>query len=178
MKPVLFRLMPLCCILGLGFIFWRGLALDPRDLPSMLMDKPLPSFSLPLLNQEKDFLTRDSLQGQVSLLNIFASWCTSCAEEQDFLLQLAKKGVPIYGISYKDVPSNANQWLLAYGNPYTKIALDKEGLTAIDLGVYGTPETFLIDKRGRVRFRYAGVLNEQVWQEVFLPKWQALEKSA
>lgn len=177
MKSIAFRLFPLLILLFLGFVFWRGLGQDPRRLPSMYLNKKLPDFTLPLLDDHFGLLTNKVFKDKYSLLNIFASWCVSCAEEQAFLLKLAKDGIPLYGINYKDSPIEARQWLKSYGNPYMQVGEDREGLAAIDLGVYGTPETFLMNNRGQVLYRYAGVLDNKIWQAEFVPRIKAIEKN-
>lgn len=169
MKITLWRLLPFGLVLGLGLLFWKGLSLNPQDLPSPFIDKPLPRFNLPLLGNDSHQLTTNVFRGKVTLLNVFASWCSACAEEQSFLVSLAEKGVPIYGINYKDNADEAVEWLKVFGNPYQKVGQDKTGHIALDLGVYGTPETFLIDAQGLVKYRYAGVLDETVWKREFLP---------
>lgn len=167
------RLVPLV-IFGLLVIFlWRGLSLDPKNLPSVQLGQPVPAFELPVLNEDKQFHS-DILQGQVSLLNVWASWCEACVEEQHFLMKLAMEGVPIYGINYKDETGSATKWLSEWGNPYRVIGADTNGKVAIDLGVYGAPETFLIDQHGIIRYRHAGILDEQSWAADFKPRIQEL----
>lgn len=148
----------------------RGLHLDPHRLPSTRIGQPLPVFELPSLSHQAHGLKNTDLRGKKSLLNVWASWCHVCEEEQVFLLQLAHAGVPIYGLSYKDDPQQARQWLNTWGNPYVAIGQDQSGQVAIDLGVYGTPETFLIDERGVIQYRHVGALTEAVWQNEFLPR--------
>lgn len=161
----------------LVFFLWRGLALDPHVLPSVQIGKALPAFRLPLLGTNQWF-TPELLQGRVVLLNVWASWCTACIEEHAFLLKLAQTGFPIVGLNYKDDTQNAQNWLHTWGNPYQLIAEDKAGKLAIDLGVYGTPETFLIDKKGFIRYRHVGIVDEDVWQKEFLPCIEKLKGKA
>ena len=173
MKKILFRALPLVVFAILAVFLWKGLYLNPREIPSSYIGKKLPEFSLQTLNQSGVFRNSD-LHGEVSLLNVWASWCMACKDEQAFLLKLADTGIKIYGLNYKDDTNTALEWLATWGNPYTIVAADINGLVAFDLGVYGAPETFLIDKQGIIRYRYAGILNEEVWQEKFLPVYSEL----
>ncbi|WP_133127176.1 DsbE family thiol:disulfide interchange protein [Legionella nagasakiensis] len=171
-------LFPLLVFILLVCFFWRGLSLDPQDLPSAQIGKAVPYFQLPSLDGHHKPFTPESLQGKVVLLNVWASWCSACSEEQVFLLRLAREGVPLYGLNYKDNPKDAAQWLSEWGNPYKKIGSDLDGKVAINLGVYGAPETFLIDSGGVIRYRHAGPLNARVWEQEFLPRINALEAAA
>lgn len=174
MKTVYWRLLPLV-IFGLLVIFlWRGLSLEPQKLPSVQLGKSLPQFQLSTLDGERLF-TPKLLQGQITLLNIWASWCAACVEEQVFLMRLSREGVPIYGLNYKDNTDDAKRWLAEWGNPYQAIGEDHDGKVAIDLGVYGAPETFLIDKQGVIRFRQVGILDEHTWKTEFLPRIKQLQ---
>ncbi len=164
------RCIPLLFFALLAFFLWRGLSLDPHKIPSVQIGRALPAFSIPsLIGTEKTFSSA-TLRGHYYLLNVWASWCSACIEEQVFLLQLAREGIPLYGINYKDNPQKAKQWLEEWGNPFQRIGVDKKGLVAIDLGVYGAPETFLIDKRGVIVYRHVGVLDEASWKNEFLPR--------
>ena len=178
MNTLRWRLIPLFVFVLLVIFFARGLSLDPQQLPSAKLGKPLPVFRLPIVGNEKKELTQTALHGQISLLNVWASWCAACTNEQLFLLQLARDGVAIYGLNYKDKAEDAKQWLEEWGNPYRLIGADADGKVAIDLGVYGAPETFLVDKTGIIRYRHVGVLNEMVWQQEFLPLIKQLENVA
>ncbi len=175
MKMIFLRLIPLILFVLLVSFFWRGLSLDPQDLPSVQLGKQLPLFQLPVLGDQTAPFTPATMRGQVVILNIWASWCAACADEQVFLLQLAREGMPIYGINYKDNRHDALKWLSEWGNPYQMIGVDTSGRVAIDLGVYGAPETFLIDKEGTIRYRHAGALSAAVWQQAFVPRIQQLE---
>ncbi|MFY7698283.1 MAG: DsbE family thiol:disulfide interchange protein [Legionella sp.] len=175
MKPIYWRLLPLIIFTVLVAFFWHGLSLDPQKIPSAWINKPIPSFKLPDLQVNGQFFTSQQLRGKISLLNIWASWCNSCAQEQIFLMQLADEGIDIFGLNYKDQRDDAIKWLKKWGNPYQQIASDSSGSVAIDLGVYGTPETFLIDSQGIVRYRHAGVLDIDIWQREFLPLLKNLE---
>lgn len=170
MKSSYLRLLPFLLFVALGIFFLRGLSLNPQHLPSVKIGKSLPNFTLPILNDSSKQLTANNLRGQMVLLNVWASWCEACREEQLFLMQLAHQGVVIYGLNYKDKVQNALSWLTEWGNPYTMIGSDIHGQVAIDLGVYGAPETFLIDKNGVIQYRHAGIMTERVWQQEFLPR--------
>ena len=150
-----------------GFLL-RGLQLDPQALPSALIDKPLPEFRLPALGRE-DTLTRTSVTGEVALFNVWATWCVSCRVEHPFLTRLAASGVPIYGINYKDEDSEALAWLAELGDPYRVSIVDAEGSLGLDLGVYGAPETYVVDGNGVIRYRHVGVVDEQVWTQTLEP---------
>ncbi len=162
-----FEVIPLILFFILSVFFAKSLWLDPHLLPSSKLGKTLPSFELKTL--EGGVFNSSILYGQFSLLNVFASWCDSCIEEQSFLLQLAHQGILIYGLNYKDSQKDAVRWLNEFGNPYKMIALDRKGKVAIELGVYGTPETFLIDKKGIIQYRHVGVLDESIWLKEFKP---------
>lgn len=178
MKQSLYwRLIPFVIFVALGFFLWRGLSLEPQKLPSAQLGKTLPSFQLASLGKDKLF-SPDVMKGRVSLLNVWASWCAACVDEQVFLMGLAREGVLIYGLNYKDKTESAQSWLKEWGNPYQAVGEDKSGKVAIDLGVYGAPETFLIDKQGRIRFRQVGILTEIAWQTDFLPRIKQLESEA
>lgn len=168
MRKLLFFL-PLVVVLGLGLLLWRGLSIDPKELPSALVGKPVPNFELPWIEQPGENLDQEIFQGEVSLLNVWATWCPACKDEHPFLMELADRGVRIIGLDYKDDLNAAKRWLRDLGNPYQATIFDQEGRLGLDLGVYGAPETFLIDKDGIVRLRHAGVVNETVWREKFLP---------
>lgn len=176
MNKRFWKALPIVLFLVLSLFLWRGLSLNPHELPSVQLGKPLPVFLLPQLNQPSVLMHSNELRGQVFLLNVWASWCAACIEEQVFLMQLARKGVLIYGLNYKDDATNARLWLKQWGNPYTQIMSDVSGKTAIDLGVYGAPETFLIDKKGIIRYRHAGIIDEALWQKEIAPLMQKLEQ--
>lgn len=171
------RLIPIFCFTLLVLFFWKGLKLEPHKLPSSQIGKPLPQFELQSLNGEGQF-SNELFKGKTVLLNVFASWCAACMDEQSFLMHLSRGSIPIYGLNYKDKQQNALAWLKEWGNPYKSVGEDREGRVAIDLGVYGAPETFLIDKNGIIRYRHVGVLNEQNWDKEFLPLIKELEASS
>ncbi|KGP63189.1 thiol:disulfide interchange protein [Legionella norrlandica] len=177
MKKIGWRVIPIVIFCLLSVFLWRGLSLDPHHLPSVQIGKSLPDFTLPQLQDPNSTFSTKNLHNQVILLNVWASWCEACVEEQIFMLQLAREGVPIYGLNYKDKSSDALQWLDQWGNPYKLIGQDLEGKVAIDLGVYGAPETFVIDKKGVIRYRYVGVMTQEIWLNDILPLMNNLEKS-
>jgi cytochrome c biogenesis protein CcmG/thiol:disulfide interchange protein DsbE len=156
-----------------------GLALslshDPRVLPSTLIDRPTPAFKLASLDGGNEGLASSELKGRVTLLNVFASWCPGCRLEHPMLLRLAQANeIPIYGLNWKDRQTDGRRWLGAHQNPYIRVGLDESGRTGIDLGVTGVPETFVIDRSGRIRYRYPGPLTDEVWHELFEPLLQTL----
>jgi cytochrome c biogenesis protein CcmG/thiol:disulfide interchange protein DsbE len=159
---------PLAVFLVLAAFLMRGLQLDPQALPSALIDRPLPEFSLPALGREET-LTRASVTGEVALFNVWATWCPSCRVEHPFLTQLAARGVPIYGINYKDEDAPALAWLAELGDPYRVSIVDAEGSLGLDLGVYGAPETYVVDGNGVIRYRHVGVVDARVWTETLEP---------
>lgn len=162
----LFVFLPLLIFFGLGFFLYKGLYLDPREIPSALVDRPMPGFELPSLTNPDQLLTQDDLKGEIALINVWATWCPTCKEEHEFLNQLASEGVTIFGINYKDDPQEAQDWLVRYLNPYKKVILDIDGRLGLDLGVYGAPETYVIDAEGTIRFRHVGAVDAQVWVEL------------
>ncbi len=153
-----------------------GLTLNPREIPSPLVGKPAPDFSLPqLYDQEKIFSSKE-LAGKVWLLNFWASWCGGCKTEHPVLMQLAQSGaVPIYGMDYKDQREEALTWLKQWGNPYPLIAMDQSGRVGIDYGVYGVPETYVIDKQGMIRYKQIGPLDDETVAKKILPLVKELQ---
>lgn len=163
-------LLPLAIFLLIAFLLWRGLALDPRAVPSPLVGKPAPAFSVPLLSDPSQTLSTTALRGQVYLLNVWGSWCVSCREEHPVLVELAqRKALPIYGLNWKDKYEDAVAWLQRFGDPYVASGVDRDGRVAIDFGVYGAPETYLIDREGVIRFKHTGPLTRRVLEETILP---------
>lgn len=170
---------PLVIVVALVAVFWRGLFLNPGEVPSPLIGKPAPAFSLPTLENLDETFTHEQLKGQISLLNVFGTWCPGCHEEHPLLVAWSQSppyGVPIYGLNWKDDRAAALRWLRRDGNPYAKIAFDEKGEVAIDWGVYGAPETFLIDASGRVRYKHIGVLTENVLKERIIPAIELLRE--
>ncbi len=170
-------LLPVMLFLGVAAAFLWGLLgnRDPRIIPSPLIDKPVPSFSLPNLREGRPGLTQADLTGRAVLVNVFASWCQPCLIEHPLLMRLARQeGVEIIGLNYKDVSATAESWLQRHGDPYANIVKDSDGRAAIDWGVYGVPESFLVDAQGRVRFKHVGPLTPQVVEDVLLPLLESL----
>lgn len=164
-------LVPLALFLLLvGFLAY-GLTLNPREVPSPLIGKPAPSFSLPRLDAPEHQLTLDDMKGEVFLLNVWASWCVSCRQEHPLLMQLRQSGmIPLLGLNYKDERSAALGWLRDGGDPYVASVIDADGRIGMEYGVYGTPETFLIDREGVIRYKHIGPLTPSVLREKLLPK--------
>lgn len=178
MKSIGWKLIPVTLFLLLSFFLWRGLSLDPHKLPSVQLGKSLPVFTVPQLQNPEAAFSSSILRQQVVLLNVWASWCEACVEEQVFMMQLAREGVSIYGLNYKDRSADAMQWLAQWGNPYKLIGQDTEGKVAIDLGVYGAPETFVIDKQGIIRYRHVGIMTQDVWIKEIAPLMKQLEQTS
>lgn len=169
-------LVPLGIFVVLAAFLYKGLSLDPKAVPSPLVGKPAPAFQLAELENEALTIGNKDFLGKVSLLNVWATWCVSCRAEHEVLMRLARTGeVDIYGLNYKDGRPEAQRWLKMYGNPYVANAFDADGRVGIDWGVYGTPETFLIDQEGVVRYKHVGPISEQDLSTVLLPKIRELK---
>ena len=171
-------LLPLAVFVVLVGFLAAGLGGKPRELPSALLDRPAPAFSLAVLSAQAPpaTLSRDDLRGQVWVLNVWASWCAACGEEMPALIDFARQSrVPVYGLNYKDQPDAAMRWLARHGNPYRQSLRDDDGRVGIDFGVYGVPETFVIDRQGVVRFKHVGVLTAQVIDSQIAPLLRQLE---
>ncbi len=168
-------LVPIAFFLVLAGFLLVGLNRDPSIVPSPLIDAPVPSFSLPRLGEAEVFTDRELL-GKVSLLNVWASWCRACLQEHPLLLDLVRSNVvPIYGLNYKDTESEATRYLTNYGNPYLANAFDETGRVGIEWGVYGVPETFLIDDKGIVRYKHIGPLTREALESKVLPMIRQLK---
>jgi cytochrome c biogenesis protein CcmG, thiol:disulfide interchange protein DsbE len=169
-------LAPLLIFIAIGVLLWFGLGQDPHKLPSVLVGKPFPAFSLPALHDPTQTLTQETFKGKAALVNVWATWCVSCRAEHAALERIAKThGVTIYGINYKDDRDEAQEWLRKLGDPYAVSVFDEQGRLGIDLGVYGTPETFIVDAQGMIRYRFAGPIDDGVWSSRLAPeiqKWQ------
>ncbi|RJG09808.1 DsbE family thiol:disulfide interchange protein [Pseudomonas cavernicola] len=176
MKRVIL-LLPLAVFLIGAVFLYRGLFLDPSELPSALIGKPVPAFSLPAVEGEK-VLTQADLLGKPALLNVWATWCVACRVEHPVLNKLAQQGVRIYGVNYKDDNAAALKWLKEFHNPYQLNIRDEQGSLGLNLGVYGAPETFLIDSKGTIRHKFVGVIDERVWREQLAPLYQGLVDEA
>ena len=168
---------PLFVFLVIGVFLGIGLTLNPREVPSPLIGKPVPEFSLPPVKGRTLGLSGADLKGEVSLVNVFASWCVACREEHPVLTQLSKTGiVPIHGLNYKDKPDDAQTWLNELGDPYRRTGADISGRVAIDWGVYGVPETFVIDRNGRIAHKHIGPITPQALNETILPLIKKLQQ--
>lgn len=164
------RFLPLIIFIVLLIFLAIGLGLKPREVPSPLINKPAPAFNLPVLGETEKMLSQKDLLGKVWVLNVWASWCVACRVEHPLLVDFAKTGaVPLYGLNYKDKGEDAIRWLNNFGNPYQQSLVDAEGLVGIDFGVYGVPETFVIDKTGVIRLKHIGPVTVDVLQNTILP---------
>ncbi|CAB3631713.1 MAG: DsbE family thiol:disulfide interchange protein [Achromobacter pulmonis] len=164
-------LIPLLLFLGLTAMLAVGLGLDPRELPSPLLRQPAPPFTLARLDAPTRQFGLDDMRGQVWLLNVWASWCVACRAEHPVLLRAAREGrIAIVGLDYKDEDNAARAWLAALGDPYTATVVDPGGRLGIDYGVYGVPETFLIDARGVIRYKHVGPVTQDVLDNILMPR--------
>ena len=172
-------LLPLVAFMVLAAFLLVGLTLNPRQVPSPLIDKPAPVFQLNHLHEPEKVMASGDNLGKVWLLNVWASWCVACRDEHPLLVQLANSGVvPIYGLNYKDERTTAMQWLKRYGDPYTISIVDSDGKVGIDYGVYGVPETYVIDKKGIIRHKQIGPVTVDSLQKTILPLIIELQKQA
>lgn len=162
--------LPLLVFVALVALLSLGMTLKPRELPSPLIGKVAPPFSLPTLEEPARQITPQSLRGEVWLLNVWASWCVACRQEHATILEMANAGaVPIYGLNYKDQRNDALGWLNRFGDPYVASLSDADGRVGIDYGVYGVPETFVIDKAGVIRHKVIGPLTPETFRDVVMP---------
>jgi len=169
MKSLRF-LIPLALFVALAWFLYAGLSLNPREVPSPLIGKPAPAFALPRLDDPAQTIKREDLMGKVWVMNVWASWCAPCREEHPLVVAFAKqRKVPVIGLNYKDRPGDARNWLERLGNPYAATLIDFDGKVGIDFGVYGVPETFVIDAQGIVRFKHVGALTPQVISQKLEP---------
>lgn len=169
-------LLPLAVFLVMAGFLAVGLNRDPREVPSPLIDKPAPAFNLPRLDAPEQMISTQDLRGQVWLLNVWASWCVACRQEHPLLVDLARAGtVKVYGLNYKDKREDAIGMLRKTGDPYVKSVSDTEGLVGIDYGVYGVPETFVIDKQGVIRHKQIGPITPEALRDTLLPLIKKLE---
>lgn len=165
---------PLVLFVVLSVILLLGLDKNPQDLPSALIGAPFPEFYLPALDDAQQVVSREDFKDQVLLVNVWATWCFACRIEHPMLNTLAEQGVVIVGLNYKDQRAEAKVWLDKRGNPYQFNIFDAEGSLGIDLGVYGAPETYLVDAQGYIRHRRVGVVDEAIWDEEFKPLYEQL----
>jgi len=169
---------PLLVFLVMAVFLGIGLTMNPRDVPSPLIGKPVPEFSLPPVKGRTMGLASADLRGEVSLVNVFASWCVACREEHPILMRLGRMGiVPIHGLNYKDKPDDAQAWLDQLGDPYTRTGADISGRVAIDWGVYGVPETFIIGRDGVIAYKHIGAITPEVLSKTIMPIIDKLKKS-
>ena len=170
-------LIPLVIFVVLAVFLAIGLTRDPHELKSVLINKPAPAFRVPQLKAADKMISNEDMRGKVWLLNVWASWCVACREEHPYLIEYAKSGVvPIYGLNYKDRREDALATLDELGDPYLVSAVDLDGRVGIDFGVYGAPETYIIDQGGTIRFKYVGPMMPDVWKEKILPVVQELNR--
>ncbi|WP_054113597.1 DsbE family thiol:disulfide interchange protein [Marinagarivorans algicola] len=161
--------MPLIAFVVLAALLFNGLKNDPNELKSVLLGKPVPAFALPSLNDESRIITQDTFKGKPYLLNVWATWCPSCKVEHPYLLELANMGITIVGLNYKDESDEARSLLKAMEDPYVDNIVDADGRLGLDLGVYGAPETFVVDASGIIRFKVVGVVTEEIWARDIAP---------
>ena len=172
----LWFLIPLGAFLALAIVLAVGLKLDPREVPSPLIDKPAPKFALARLDDAGKTVRLDDLKGKVFILNVWASWCVACREEHPLLVEFAKKRVvPLYGLNYKDTRPDASAWLARFGNPYDASFFDEDGRVGLDFGVYGVPETFVVDGNGVIRMKHIGPITPEVLANKIEPLLKKLD---
>lgn len=174
MKRILLAAAPLLVLIGLVWLFAANIGRDPNFVPSTLINRPAPEFSLPPIEgMDTPGLDTAALKGQVTVVNVFASWCIPCRDEHPLLMELARSGVTIYGINQKDAPENARAFLQSLGNPYTRIGADRDGRVSIDWGIYGVPETFVVNAKGVITYKFTGPMSEKSIRESVLPAIKA-----
>lgn len=163
-------------LFGIALVKMQSGEYNPREIPSVLIDKPAPQFTLSALSDPQKTVGTDDLKQEVSMFNVWASWCVACRQEHPVLNEIARQGtVPIYGLNYKDTRPAAQEWLDRLGNPYVDSAFDEKGRVGIDWGVYGVPETFIVDKRGMIRYKHIGPVTRDDWKNKMLPMIQQLK---
>lgn len=167
---------PLILFAGFAAALGFGLNRDPSRIPSVIIDRPMPGLKLAALTDGGNGFATEDLEGKVSLVNVFGSWCGICAEEHPMLMRLARENaVALYGVDWKDTRSEGQAWLDKNGNPFTRTGSDESGRAAIDLGVTGAPESFIVDKTGRIRYKQIGAITADVWQKTLAPLVAKLE---
>ena len=163
-------------LLIIGFAF--GLTRDPSVLPSEMLDRPMPGFTLPSLYEGETDISETVFEVEISVLNVFGSWCAACVQEHPKLIEIGQQSqVQLIGVDWRDTREAGQRWLQRYGNPYDVVIFDESSLLAIDLGITGAPESFLIDQTGRIRFKHVGIITDEVWDNDFLPRIAALKGS-
>lgn len=172
----LFKFLPLILVISLGAFLYQGLSLDPKAMPSALVGQAMPDFALATLSEQSKQVTKVDLLGDIVLLNVWATWCPTCKYEHPYLVQLSGNSrFKLYGINYKDDFDAAKKWLKDYKDPYVFSIFDEQGSLGLDLGVYGAPETFVVDHHGIIRKRFAGAIDTQTWKVEFEPLIKLLE---
>lgn len=170
--------LPLIIFGGLIVAFFIGTRLNPSTLESALIDKPLSEFELASVYEDQPNVTKDVFDGKISLINVFGSWCVACTVEHPYLVKLSRtEDIQIIGLNWRDDRSKALAWLQKYRDPYDAIAFDTDSELAIELGVTGAPETYLVDQNGIIRLKHVGMIDDTVWREVFRPAIAALKSS-
>ena len=171
-----FRLWPLAIFVVIGVLLGIGLTLNPREIPSPLLDRPVPQFELAPVKGRTLGLSSGALRGEVSIVNVFASWCKACRDEHPLWMELsAQRVVAVHGLNYKDRPDDAARWLAELGDPYLRTGADIDGRVGIDWGVYGVPETFVVDKRGVIRDKIIGAITPKIVEQRLLPLVRRLQ---
>lgn len=180
-KQLFTLVLPLAIFIGVMFFLWVGLHHNPREIPSPLIDKPVPEFRAETLANPQQMLTQQMFQGHVTVLNVFASWCSSCLAEHMILMEAfadLNKQTQVIGLDFKDDRDKALTMLDEYGDPYHQVIFDPQGTIGINFGVYGTPETFIIDKQGIIRYKFIGAINAAAWKNTLVPKikqWEQIQ---
>jgi len=174
--PLWAAVVPAVLLLLVSGFFAVGLTRDPHRLPSLMIDRQMPEFALAPLSEGRQTLRNEDLVGHVSIVNVFGSWCIACVAEHPQLIEIARSGVvPIYGVDWRDEPGAGTAWLVRYGDPYTLTGVDADSRLAIDLGVTGAPESFVIDTGGRIRYKHVGPITSEIWADTLLPIVRNLE---
>lgn len=169
-------ILPFIVFVIVAAFMYAGLGLNPREVPSPLIGKEAPAFTLPLLHEPSRQFSPQEMKGRVWLLNVWASWCTACEQEHPLFMELSRRNiVQIYGMDYKDKPEDGEAWLRRHGNPYKLVVSDLEGRVGIDYGVYGVPETYLIDKQGIIRHKHIGAVTPKILDETIIPLIKELQ---
>lgn len=172
-------LIPVGILTVVLLFFAKGLTLDPHTLPTMMVDRPMPAFELQPLSDQIPNLSEEKLRGRITLVNVFGSWCVSCVAEHPMLMDISNAGiVEVHGVDWRDTPQDGSAWLERYGNPYASAGLDADSRLAIDLGVTGAPETFLLDASGRIRYKQVGPITPEIWEDTLLPMIKSLQQEA
>ncbi len=176
-RRLILAVVPLAIFAVIGVFLYQGLSLDPTKIPSALINKPVPDFELPPVQGRSLGLASTNLKGEVTLVNVFASWCVACRAEHPLFMDLAKRGVvPIHGLNYKDRPQDAAAWLDELGDPYNRTGADVNGRVGIDFGVYGVPETFIVDRNGVIVEKIIGPISPNILEQKVLPLIEELRR--